>query len=34
MVKLFEKSNSVSAKDYIEKKRNKRIYCDTNNNCI
>lgn len=32
MVKLFQKSNSVSAKDYIEKKRNKRIYCDTNNN--
>ena len=34
MVKLFQKSNSVSAKDYIEKKRNKRIYCDTNNNNV
>lgn len=32
MVKLFGKSNSISAKDYIDKKRNTRLYCDTNNN--
>ena len=32
MVKLFKKSNSISAKDYIDKKRNTRLYCDTNNN--
>lgn len=32
MVKIFGKNNSISAKDYIDKKRNKRLYCDTNNN--
>ena len=32
MVKLFGKSKSISAKDYIDKKRNTRLYCDTNNN--
>lgn len=34
MVKIFGKSNIVSSKDYIEKKRRKRLYCDTINNNI
>ena len=34
MVKLFKNNTTESAKDYIEKKRNKRLYCDTANNNI
>lgn len=32
MPKLFKNNTTESAKDYIEKKRNKRLYCDTANN--
>lgn len=32
MPKLFKNNTTESAKDYIERKRNKRLYCDTANN--
>ena len=31
MVKLFKNKTTFSAKDYIEQKRNRQIYCDLGN---
>ena len=33
MVKLFKNGETFSAKEYTEKKRNRRLYCDFGKTC-